>query len=356
MQRVLGILANSIFPALIGAFLSAIATILVTQEQNKTRYLDYEVTETNIIGSERNIPTDKLKVIFNNDSKNPVQEVSQVQVLLYNLSDQDYENVDLYIEISPKSNTIKPLTIIADEIGGTIKDAVENKINIKSPDNSKGKRFGYRIKNINRSKIDKLSEKSDLDIPQPVFKIIYTIIGNKSEDVTVMPNIIAKGISERKLSYENFLNYKALSKKDWGYFLRTNNLLFISSMLLLTIFYNWLEIKSRQVNFKQKEKKFCNILKTRLDQPGGIDQLRQKKLPNEIVDFLVTTNNKVSNEWIDNVMSEYLIKQLSQPGKIDELKQLESSEIAEYLVKLKREIRWKNTTSWLRWYSDIPKP
>ncbi|MEH1823176.1 MAG: hypothetical protein V7L31_29575 [Nostoc sp.] len=111
MQRVLENLANWVFPALIGALLSFIATILVTQEQNKTRYLDYVVDETNIIGSERNIPKDKIKVIFNNDNKNPVQEVSQFQFLLYNLSDQDYENVDLYIDISPKSNIIKPLTI-----------------------------------------------------------------------------------------------------------------------------------------------------------------------------------------------------------------------------------------------------
>ncbi|MHC5762470.1 hypothetical protein [Nostoc sp.] len=356
MQRVLENLANWIFPALIGALLSSIATILVTQEQKKTRYLDYAVNEINIIGSERNIPKDKIKVIFNNN-KNPVEEVSQVQFLLYNLSDQDYENVDLYIDISPKSNMIKPLIIIADEIGGSIKDAVENKTRIKPPDNPKGQRFGYRIKNINRSKIERISEKSDLDIPQPIFKITYTIIGNKSDEVQVVPSILAKGISERKLSYDNLFNYKALYQKDWLYLWKSNlYIIYTSSLLLIVLFCIWYERELKNVDFKQKEKKILNAIEKRLHQPGAIDELRHKSLSNEIVDFLVIINNKVSNEWIDKVMSEHLSEELSQTGKIDELKQWEASKIAELLVKIEREFRWASTPWWKRWYSGIPKP
>ncbi|MEH1821702.1 MAG: hypothetical protein V7L31_21915 [Nostoc sp.] len=112
----------------------------------------------------------------------------------------------------------------------------------------------------------------------------------------------------------------------------------------------------KNLYFKQKEKKILNALEKRLYQPGAIDELRQKNLPNEIVDFLVIMNNKVSNESIDKVMSEYLSEELSQPGKIDELKQWEASKIAELLVKIEREFNWANTPWWKRRYSGIPKP
>ncbi|MEH1801980.1 MAG: hypothetical protein V7L13_23035, partial [Nostoc sp.] len=110
-------------------------------------------------------------------------------------------------------------------------------------------------------------------------------------------------ISERKLSYDNLFNYKALYQKDWLYLWTSNLYIYTGSLLLIVLFCIWYERELKNVDFKQKEKKILNALEKRLHQPGAIDELRHKSLSNEIVDFLVIINNKVSNEWIDKVMS-----------------------------------------------------
>ena len=53
----------------------------------------------------------------------------------------------------------------------------------------------------------------------------------------------------------------------------------------------------------------------------------------------------------------YLIDKLSQPGEMDKLKQHSSPLIvAQYIIKIPREVAWQNIPWWRRWISKIPEP
>ena len=110
-------MASWTIPAVIGAMLGVLGTIWVTQFQNRVRYLDYEVSKKNVIEPpKKGIKSNQIKIIFENDYKNPIQIISQVTFRLYNVSDQDYANVDSYIEIIPRAIPGRIVKIMADPI------------------------------------------------------------------------------------------------------------------------------------------------------------------------------------------------------------------------------------------------
>ena len=76
MRVKLSSVTNTVLTALAGAIAGGIATLVTTgyinQDQNKTRFLDYSVESKLIIGKEKNVLSDKIKVVVDDDLKNPV--------------------------------------------------------------------------------------------------------------------------------------------------------------------------------------------------------------------------------------------------------------------------------------------
>lgn len=395
MRKVIKSLAIPAISALFGG----LVTLGITQFQTRVKYLDLGVDRYNIIDpSTQKLPSDKLKIVFDNDSKNPVNQISQIKVYIYNFSDQDYENISLYIEISPKSQSSKEFKIIPTQAIAVSPENVDRVPQILRPINMKGQRYGYKIKILNRT------EKID----QPAFEAVYTVIGEKAENIIVKPDLVVKSLKVREYSDEKFREYlyeNILSKNNW-----LNYLLFkfpwvilVAALLFYFVIYWLIEIQYPKFNYLRKEnriiaalkdifaqpgemdklkqhqspsaiaehlignylafdfkngdQKFSEYLTNHLSQLGEMDKLKQQSSPSEMADYILNYLHQSRLKYIDQKELSYLIDKLSQPGEIEKIKQHSSPLIvAEYIAKTYREVAWKNVPWWRRWLGQIPEP
>ncbi|MCL1467544.1 hypothetical protein [Argonema galeatum] len=383
MRKLIKVLANWTIPAILGG----LVTLGVIQFQTRVKYLDFGIDTYNLIDSStQKLPNDKLKIVFDNDSKNPVNKISQIKVSIYNFSDQDYENISLYIEIAPKFPSSKELKIIPTQAIAVSPENADKVAQRSRPINLKGQRYGYKIKILNRT--DK--------IEQPAFEAIYTVIGEKAENIIVKPDLVVKSLKVREFAYENFL-----AKNNWWNYLLIK---FPLVTLMPGVVIYWLmevqyprsnyikkennkinslkeifaqpgemdKLKQQQspsamaehligtyfvFNFENFDKNFSDYLTNNLSQPGEMDKLKQQPSPSAMADFIVNYFHQFRLKNTDQEELSYLIDKLSQPGEMDKLKQHSSPLIvADYILKTYREVAWKNIPWWEKWLSKIAEP
>lgn len=383
----------------VSAIFGGLVALQVNKFQTRVQYLDFGVDSSNILDSStQKLPSDKLKIFFDNDSKNPVNKISQIKVYIYNFSDQDYENVSFYIEIAPKSISNKGLKIIPTQAIAVSPENVEKLSQISSPSNLKGQRYGYKIKILNRTE----------KLEQPAFKAIYTIIGEKAENIVVKPELVVKSLKARVYADENFREYvyeNLLAQNNWLYYLIIKFPWIISMAILMTylVLYWLMEVQYKRFNYIKSENKRINSLKQIFIQQGEMAKLKQQQTERAMAEYLIGTYfafyykncnqefleyltnnflqtgemNKLKQQTSESAMADsivnylhqfrlkvtdqealsYLIDKLYQQGEMDKLKQTsDPSFVADYIVKTYREVAWKNIPWWRRWRSEIPKP
>lgn len=318
MAKKLGVLANWTIPVVIGAILGVLGNIWVTQFQNRVRYLDYAVSKQNVIEQpKKGIKSNQLKIIFENDYKNPIQIISQVTFRLYNVSDQDYANVDSYIEIIPRAIGGKIVKIIPSEPIAGLPENVEEQPKVSSASDFRGQRYGYKIKTLNRTE----------NIDLPAFEVIYTILGAEADKVEVKPNLVLKGVELRKFSSEKF--YAAKNWLNYFVYKQTWIIFVIAAISYFAIL--WVVGKFMQ---KRRQEKCILSVKTNFSQPGEMERLKQLASASEIAEYIVKTNQELRNQKIDLKALQFIADKLSQPGEIDRLKQQSNPlVVAEYFVK-----------------------
>lgn len=318
MAKKLGVLANWTIPVVIGAILGVLGNIWVTQFQNRVRYLDYAVSKQNVIEQpKKGIKSNQLKIIFENDYKNPIQIISQVTFRLYNVSDQDYANVDSYIEIIPRASGGKIVKIIPSEPIAGLPENVEKQPKVSSASDFRGQRYGYKIKTLNRTE----------NIDLPAFEEIYTILGAEADKVEVKPNLVLKGVELRKFSSENFY-----ASKNWlNYFVYKQTWIIFVIPAISYFAILWVVGKFMQ---KRRQEKCILSVKTKFSQPGEMERLKQLASASEIAEYIVKTNQELRPQKIDLKALQFIADKLSQPGEIDQLKQQSNPlVVAEYFVK-----------------------
>jgi 5-bromo-4-chloroindolyl phosphate hydrolysis protein len=78
MKLNLGGISNTVFSGILGSLITIGASIVISQQQNQTKYIDYRTSNDPIFSLEKNIPKEKLKVIVNNNTSTPAKEVRQI--------------------------------------------------------------------------------------------------------------------------------------------------------------------------------------------------------------------------------------------------------------------------------------
>jgi hypothetical protein len=344
----LGGLANTVLTAFVSAIAGGIITVLVTtvtnQDQNKTRFLDYSVENTSIFGSEYKVPKDKIKVVVNDDVKNPVQEVGQVTFRLYNLSDKDFDKVRLFVEMGQKDEG-KSLKIISQDISSEYKDSTKSS-ELPPSDSKSTKKYTYDIEDLNRSRLQKEGYSPDQEsslmksayaVPvRPVFKVTYTIIGEKVSNIDFKLSVKKMGVEVRNISYDSVKEYEAVSQQDlWGLLV-----LRFPLVLLLVFFITFFYIKylvsyfQLQKGISKREKSLGGKFREFFAQPNTLNQLRVMQDPNTLAQELTIINRKIRNQESDIEIVKTLTERLSEPGAINKFQQLTDAEVIKTLLEV----------------------
>lgn len=182
---------------LLGTFIGIYVNSKKEVEDNKKRFLDYSLSiYPYLVKSPEEDLTSDVKVFYKEKS---INNLTLVEVSLYNLSDKDFEDIPLYVTLFPALGD--SLEIVRSNFTSykNMPDIVESK-EISTTDLSK--KFEYKIKTANRSASSNIYTEENL----PIIKASYLIIGAKNPKVELTLN--KKGLDIRPWDY---LNYSASS-------------------------------------------------------------------------------------------------------------------------------------------------
>lgn len=116
------------------------------EESGKIRYLDYKINTSSLLNKPV-IQGKTLDVLL--DGK-PIKKLSQLEISIYNNSDRDYENVPLFLELTPEEG--ESFSLVATEAvgAGSIPETIEA-VNVQPSKVVGSYRTGYTIKTVNRT-------------------------------------------------------------------------------------------------------------------------------------------------------------------------------------------------------------
>jgi len=147
MREILSKIGVSIFTLVFGGFLGFYINRIQDSYANQIRHLDV-VTSSYSLVSRPDIVGENLEILFNTK---PIDELRRVFIDIYNRTDQDFENVPVYIELAPhEDNDFK---IVRTEVAGAhnIPETITPIPNVSAPNNRRASRLGYTIATANRS-------------------------------------------------------------------------------------------------------------------------------------------------------------------------------------------------------------
>lgn len=274
----------------VGTFVGTVVEKYRSESEGRIRYLDKEVSKRKSILSRPRIPGKNLQVILDG---NPIENLSQVTISIFNYSDKDYSQVPVYVELIPSSD--KPIQIIGERAVGAndLPEAVASIKNVKSSEVTGGLRYGYEIKNVNRT--------HDFDFKY-AFHVSYLLLGEELPNIKV--NTDSKGLRLRDFSYGH------LYRDSW---------VEISLTILIPIFgvaayvlILFLTLRDARKKKKEKDEKLKENLKASLGDPQIREELGV------------------------------------EPQKV--------ADLAIYFVRFIQKFRWEETPRLLRFLSSDPNP
>lgn len=218
-------LLKSIIILIIGALLGYYLNNLQLKKSQKFQYFDYETSVNHDIIRLNNSSLRKNIRVYYEDSL--IDNLTSVEINIYNLTDIDYDNVDL--------NIIFKSTQIANHY---FQDRYELKggIEFLSVDTLQNKDISYKynIKIANRSPFE-LKYTAD---NKPVLKATYLLIGIVEPDIKI--SITKKGLDIRKYDYQN--NYMSWFSKPYMPF-----------FLILILFITYFALKKVKLRSSSKQ-------------------------------------------------------------------------------------------------------
>ncbi|PSB16854.1 hypothetical protein C7B65_20555 [Phormidesmis priestleyi ULC007] len=282
----------------------------------------------------------------NDNIKNPVQEVGQIDFAVYNLSDKDFDKVQISIEFKQKGKS-KPLRIISQEIPTEYKDSTKLSASQSLASNSTRKYF-YNIDILNRSSFEESSkpnhESSEFTAAfgtpvKPVFKATYTIVGERISNIEVVPSVRLKEVNLREISYDSVREYEITSEANWWnlLMLRFPILQLLPFLALLFFFfyaYHFILCLFLRVRIYRQEKELGSQFTEFFKKSNTLNQLRLMSDPKDIAQELTKINRQIRNQEIDTEIFTVLIAELSEPEAINKFQQSTVSEIIEILLKI----------------------
>lgn len=180
-----------IFVGIVMLVAGSVTGWLIKKDQDKRareiRYVDLETNiNTNIIGRPAEIEQ-KLEIML--DGK-PINNLTQVEVKVFNLNDQDFKNIPIYIELTPEEGD--SLNIISTDVSGSnsTRELIEENHQVAAPKGLGGFRYGYNIKIANRSD------------ESPIYYGSFLIQGTKNIEIEV--EVAKAGIELRDYEWENY--------------------------------------------------------------------------------------------------------------------------------------------------------
>jgi hypothetical protein len=168
-----------------------------TVDSTRIRYLDREVRIQKSVLRDLTIPGKKLEIMIDGQL---VQDLSSITVALSNFTDQNFENVPIYIKIEPTAAT--PVQVVSEHIVGNnnLPEGVVKLTNVQPSQVPGGLRYGYQLGAVNRSDKD------------TSFRATYFILG--ATEPTVSVKVHKSGLDlrdfsiarlQKKWSWENII-------------------------------------------------------------------------------------------------------------------------------------------------------
>jgi hypothetical protein len=149
MSKTVVQLTIGVILAIVAAVLGALGERYRTGEETRTRYLDYRIDRQPVYLPEE-LPGKKLEITLDGER---IDNLSWVVIELYNLSDRDFAEVPLYIDLVPRRDSA--LSIISSYVWGPegTPESFEETVLSPPPGTPPGTiRVGYKMGAANRSR------------------------------------------------------------------------------------------------------------------------------------------------------------------------------------------------------------
>lgn len=289
MNKVLTQLAISLVVLIVGTFIGVVVEQNRSESEGRLRYLDREIRMSKSILSRPAIYKKKLELLIDGKS---IDDISSVEVKLYNYSDLDYEKVPIYNELTPTSE--EPITILSESVTGAnqLQEGVSPLDSVHRSTIPGAVRFGYKINALNRS--------SDFNYS---FAATYFVLRSSPPEPKVAIN--KKGLDLREFSYNHAF------RKSWIGEVAPVIGLVAGFIAYGAMFFVGIRFARRKIQ-KQDEK-----LLQEMERTFSSDEIRK---------------------------SHHLGDQFSP------------NQLAQTIVDLYKKFRWNSTPKGFRLFSGIPKP
>lgn len=290
-MKLIGQLAVSIIILALGTGVGIIVQQYRDEQSSQIRYLDREIFTNESIFSRPYILNKNLEISL--DGK-PIKNLSRVVVSVYNLSDRDFEQVPVYIDLEPSKG--EKIEVVGEEALGAndLPEGISRLPNLKPSRIPGAVRYGYMIKTANRGE-------------ESVFRANYWILG----DVTPKPSVET---NKRGLMFRDH-SYRHRYKESF-----TDRLFDIFEGIILFVI-----IPAGYIVFIYI-----------------IVRVQKKKLLKQ---------DDTLKETLSNSFNEQEVKEELKLGK-----EFESSELAAFFITAMQKQRWEKVPRLLRFISAVPKP
>jgi hypothetical protein len=286
-MKILAQLFISLVVLVVGTLVGVYIEKYNAEENGKIRFLDYKINKSNLLNTPV-IQGRTLEVLLD---KSPIKKISHLEVILYNFSDQDYEKIPVYLELSPNDGE-KYSLVAAEAVGaGGIPETIET-ITVSESKNSDTYRAAYEIKTVNRN----------ADRETYVLSITFLITGD-------IPNvnirIDKKGVKSREYSYLNYINQDQTLNSILALLLIIGLIVGAIVSYVLVIYVAGKFLKGAQ---QKQQEKFRSWLIGRLASEEIVKELHKDNSEEELANTFIKLIDE--HRWI-STKQEFLRKLLS---------------------------------------------
>ena len=187
MTKLLRAILVAVIPGVILVGITLAVDRKVMSDENRIRELEYKLTPVNGIINKPDLGSRELDILLDG---NPIENISTLQVSLYNRTNRDYEDVLVYVELHyPTHDQVEVITDSYRSPIGLPRESVQRLPETSDPSTPGARRFGYAFTTINRSP----------DQYTPVFELSFLVLGTNAPEASV--EVQKAGLMAKQYSY-----------------------------------------------------------------------------------------------------------------------------------------------------------